>query len=313
MSYNSLAKCKIITQLITFLICIVIPIVSCDTSSQRKFKKAESDSISKSSNSNLYLKTVTKIPIDSLLSRSKTRNSESFILGKIENLDNLFGFRGLKLESYYDSILFPIVYDPLFDSYSGPQINSTYEKRGLITVDLERKYEGLFSNNDNIELTFYRKKLSQITLSNTSLFEQSFQNQFPKYFDTQYKSLVRLFGQPNIIYKSIIPDYASRPKIDRSNPNKTFEQTLKYLDKTFEENLYIDVEWISKKVSLRFKDTHNEEYNIVLGTKKFFETSSIKYSLLKDEKNIENLLISIGDSIKKIKNKTFDKELIKKF
>lgn len=137
-----------------------------------------------------------KIHIDTLLSQNRTQRNYTLSPYDINNIQKMYGFRGIKLRMNFDSI-----------DFGNAKFNERYINRNIkiVTIYSHKNSIKIINDYDKLELTFFENRLSQIRIFNhyANRFKQS---SFDKernttslfFISTVYELLVDLFGKPNV-------------------------------------------------------------------------------------------------------------------
>lgn len=234
-----------------------------------------------------------KIELDSLISYGNNIKDDRIKLGNLYNLDVIYGFRGLKFKTDPDSI----------DFSNGAKFDNKYLSKGILILRDKNVNAYAFGNGDELELTFFRNKLSRIQISNSRISETTSYKQ-QQQFNTQLEDLIDLFGTPTTKFPII---------------KGRFQKILEERDAKNGLSVFnTDVGWNARKVSLRYKRYWKIETLELLPTDYLrYEDSKIYYSLNEYEKIIQESIKLIDDSLIKVHDKENmnerEKDLRKRF
>lgn len=300
---NTMKLCKIITCI--NLVLIIFFFCSCNEFS----KKNTSD------NQNLKKK-----GIYDLLNDTNTV-AANLVLGKLDNLDIINGYHGLKLGVEFESLEF---------SFPSFNINTRHQASGIIKVHIpEEQYVSFMNSNCEVNLTFYKNVLFEISLlkrikyvvnpfnsNKTFIDDFFFVPQSTNYYSSDYAALVKMFGEPNL-----------KCKIGEIEPINIEFSTTHFQD--------IKCSWEGKNVLLIFSGrrfynprtlvSNNriqhivDEYNDGTSTQYevIFQKRNLVYSYNLTIKNIEDSIDNSNSIIEKAKEKAekekTEEEFIKGF
>ena len=211
------------------------------------------------------LQGIEKVDLNSLVNDGISNNDDRITLGNVKNLDIIYGFRKLKLNTKLGSL-----------SFRKYDINDKYKSKGILIVHIKDLDVKLFGDEDELLLTFYNNQLTKISIF--SGFQYLREAKTYEIFNTSFQDLKEFFGPPTKNLDEREFAFFTQPE-DRNNPLPIIES----------------FEWRTKNVIMTY---HSYLKIIQQGENKFLTeaSSSISYSLLENEKILLNTIKSVNEN-----------------
>lgn len=311
---KKLAMKSILKAMVAVL--LIIQFTSCVNTAPKPIPKKQSE-IHKVDN---------RIRIDSLLKSNHGNNYLIAQMGHVNNLDKIFGFRGLRFNMLFNSI-----------NFLQARIDTNEFDRSIITVSFSADLNVIGNNQyDDLDLVFYNNRLTTISISETynSEFNNSTikpdvivndiidkqngnpmipsNNTFTFPLNGSYKLLETLYGKPNIQYDGFLETYVNKS-------GSTHYLSIDDIDIYNKEAEYFDeklASWKSDFLILTYNGIYYyDSYVTELGSIKLIKHLKvhIEYSLTENKNIINENIKYINDTFKKEKKNQDNIDLIKKF